>query len=158
MTDTVQSDTAQSDAVQTDTTDLPPTDPASSGSLYERLGGTYGIAGAVDALTDRLYENVSANRNPHVQAFHLEKGHAGFKYLVTAWSIEQTGGPKAYPGRDMREAHAHLHVSEEEFDIVATEIAATLYHVGVPTKEHKEFMDIIESYRSVVVGAPGDKD
>ncbi len=132
------------------------TDPALS--LYERLGGTYGIAGAVDVLVDRLYDNVSANRNAHVQAFHAEKGHAGFKFLVTAWSIEQAGGPSCYPGRDMRESHAHLFVSEEEFDIVATEIAATLYHVGVPQPEHREFMDIIESYRSMVVGAPGAKE
>ncbi len=131
------------------------TDP--SPSLYERLGGTYGIAGAVDVLVDRLYDNVSANRNPHVQAFHLGMGHAGFKFLVTAWSIEKSGGPACYPGRDMREAHAHLFVSEEEFDIVATEIAATLFHVGVPQPEHREFMAIIESYRSMVVGAPGRK-
>lgn len=128
-----------------------------STSLYERLGGLYGIAGAVDVLADRLYDNVSANQNPQVQAFHLMKGHAGFKFLVTAWSIEQTGGPICYPGRDMRESHAHLSVSEFEFDIVAGEIAATLFHVGVPRQEHKEFMDIIESYRSMVVGAPGYK-
>ena len=67
--------------------------PTANPSLYERLGGTYGIAGAVDVLVDRLYDNVSANQNPHVQAFHLMKGHAGFKFLVTAWSIEKTGGP-----------------------------------------------------------------
>jgi len=132
------------------------TDPAPS--LYERLGGTYGIAGAVDVLADRLYDNASANRNPHVQAFHLGMGHAGFKFLVTAWSIEQTGGPSCYPGRDMRESHAHLFVSQEEFDIVYGEIAATLYHVGVPQPEHGEFMAIVESYRSMVVGAPGHKD
>ena len=126
-------------------------------SLYERLGGTYGIAGAVDVLADRLYDNASANQNPHVAAFHSQAGHAGFKFLVTAWSIEQAGGPACYPGRDMRESHAHLSVSDFEFDIVATEIAATLYHVGVPPQEHQEFMTIIESYRSMVVGPPGDK-
>jgi hypothetical protein len=58
----------------------------------------------------------------------------------------------------MRESHAHLYVSDFEFDIVTTEIAATLFHVGVPKQEHKEFMDIIESYRSMVVGPPGDKE
>ncbi len=133
------------------------TQSVTSTSLYERLGGTYGIAGAVDVLTDRLYDNQSANRNPHVAAFHGEMGHAGFKFLVTAWSIEKSGGPACYPGRDMRESHAHLFVSELEFDIVKTEIAATLYHVGVPEQEHGEFMTIIESYRDMVVGAPGAK-
>ena len=82
------------------------------------------------------------------------KGHAGFKFLVTAWSIEKTGGPACYPGREMGPAHAHLQVTDAEFDVVATEIAATLYHVGVPAQEHKEFMAIIESYRSEVVGPP----
>jgi hemoglobin len=134
------------------------TDSAPPASLYERLGGIYGIAGAVDVLVDRLYDNVSANRNPHVEAFHQMKGHAGFKFLVTAWSVEETGGPKCYPGRDMRESHAHLNVTDFEFDIVATEIAASLYHVGVPPQEHKEFMDIIESYRSMVVGSPAEKE
>ena len=127
-----------------------------SASLYERLGGTYGIAGAVDVLADRLYENVSANRNPYTAAFHAGMGHAGFKFLVTGWSIEQCGGPKVYAGRDMRESHAHLKVSELEFDIVKTEIAATLWHVGVPPREHGEFMDIIERYRSMVVGPAED--
>ena len=132
-------------------------DATSTLSLYERLGGIYGIAGAVDVLADRLYDNASANQNPHVQTFHDQKGHAGFKFLVTAWSIEQTGGPRCYPGRDMLESHAHLQVSEFEFDIVAGEIAATLYHVGVPPTEHREFMAIIESFRSLVVGAPAEK-
>jgi hemoglobin len=122
-----------------------------SESLYERLGGMYGIAGAVDILVDRLYDNASANANPAVADFHAQKGHAGFKFLVTAWSIEHTGGPKCYPGRDMTESHAQLNVSQRDFNVVALEIAATLSYVGVPEQEHKEFMDIIESYRPMVV-------
>lgn len=47
------------------------TNPVQTASLYDRLGSTYGIAGAVDVLVHRLYDNVSANRNPYVQAFHL---------------------------------------------------------------------------------------
>jgi len=46
---------------------------------------------------------------------------------VTAWSIQETGGQKIYPGRDMRESHAHLNASQREFDVVATEIKASLY-------------------------------
>lgn len=105
MTDTLENETADAATAAQET---PP-----DASLFERLGGIYGISGAVDVLVDRLYANVSANNNPHVAAFH-----------------------------------------EPEFDIVATEIAATLWHVGVPAKEHKEFMDIVEGYRSTVVGAP----
>jgi hemoglobin len=88
-----------------------------------------------------------------VAKFHQEGGHAGFKFLVTAWSVEHTGGPKCYPGRDMTQAHAHLDVSQHDFDVVKLEIAATLSYMGVPEREHNEFMDIIEGYRSMVVAA-----
>ncbi|WP_219412473.1 group I truncated hemoglobin [Pseudonocardia nigra] len=122
-------------------------------TLYERLGGTYAIAAAVDVLVDRLYDNASANANPAVAAFHEKRGHAGFKFLVTAWSIQQTGGPACYPGRDMAAVHADLDVSQHDFDVVALEIKATLSYLGVPVREIDEFMGIIESYRSTVVAA-----
>lgn len=54
-------------------------------------------------------------------------------------------------GRDMRELHAHLKVSGREFDVVATEIKTSLYQLNVPAQEFNEFMNIIESYRSMVV-------
>lgn len=120
-------------------------------SLYERLGGTYGIAAAVDNLVDRLYTNGTANANPAVAEFHRKQGQPGFKFLVTAWSIEATGGPSIYPGRNMTEAHAHLTVTQREFDVVATEIKTSLYQLNVPEREFNEFMAIIERYRPEVV-------
>ena len=120
-------------------------------TLFERLGGVYGIAGAVDDLVDRLYDNTTANLNPKVKEFHDKGGHAGFKFLVTAWSIQETGGPKCYPGRDMRESHKALTVDQGEFDNVYKAIEQTLYQVGVPDQERREFMALIESYRSMVV-------
>ena len=32
-------------------------------SLYERLGGTYGIAAAVDVLVEKLFKNEIINQN-----------------------------------------------------------------------------------------------
>lgn len=120
-------------------------------TLYERLGGVYGIAGAVDILVDRLYENDAANENPAVKEFHENYGKAGFKYLVTAWSIEYTGGPAVYPGRSMADAHEDLEVNERGFDVVRTEVKNTLYYVGVPHQEMKEFMGIIDMFRDEIV-------
>jgi hemoglobin len=126
----------------------------SDGSLYERLGGVYGIAGAVDVLVDRLFANVSVNANQAVHAHHGNPANApGYKFLVTAWSIEAAGGPKCYLGRDMGTAHDELGISRPDFDAVAMEVAATLNFVGVPPAEHQEFMAIIESYRPQVVTA-----
>ena len=121
-------------------------------TLYERLGGAYPIASAVDYLIDRLHTNATLNKaNDKVSAFHTEQFKAGYKFMVTAWSIEACGGPKCYPGRDMLESHKHLGLSNYEFDVTAHEIRNTLYQIGVPQRETDEFMGVIESYRTTVV-------
>lgn len=121
-------------------------------SLYERLGGCYAIAGAVDILVDRLFLNVKVNANERVHEHHGNPGNAsGYKFLVTAWSIEAAGGPKCYIGHDMTAAHEHLSIDRDGFDAVHMEIESTLNFLGVPARETNEFMDIIESFRSEVV-------
>lgn len=123
-------------------------------SLYDRLGGVYAIAGAVDVLVDRLFANVSVNANEVVHAHHGNPANAaGYKFLVTAWSVEAAGGPKCYPGRDMIKTHDEMAITNDQFDAVALEIASTLNFLGVPSPEHKEFMEIIEKYRPEVVTA-----
>lgn len=125
-------------------------------SLYDRLGGLYNVAGAVDVLVDRLFANAAVNANPAVHEHHGNPANApGYKFLVTAWSIEMTGGPKCYPGRDMVETHLELNINTEQFDAVAQEISATLNFLGVPAAEQNEFMEIIERYRpEVIEGKP----
>ncbi len=121
-------------------------------SLYERLGGAYGISGAVDVLVDRLFKNVKVNANDTVHEHHGNPANAaGYKFLVTAWSIEATGGPKCYIGHDMAMAHEHLSIDKDGFDAVYMEIEATLFYLGAPAQEITEFMTIIESFRSDVV-------
>jgi hemoglobin len=127
---------------------------AETPSLYERMGGVYGIANVMNVLTDRLYDNVWANRNPYVAKMHERNGKAGFKFMVTAWSVEQTGGPKCYPGKDMHYAHANMIATEHDFDVVALEIAASLSFCGVGIQEQKEYLELIESYRREVLDAP----
>ena len=75
-------------------------------SLYERLDGAYAIACAVDVLVDRLFDNALVNANAGVHVHHGDDANGpDYKFLVTAWSIEATGGPKCYLGRDMIAAH-----------------------------------------------------
>jgi hemoglobin len=119
--------------------------------LYERLGGAYGIATAVDLLVDRLQANATLNKNSKTNDFHTQQFKAGYKFMVTAWTIEVTGGPKCYPGRDMFAAHKDLGLTDYDFDVTAHEIRNTLYALGAPAREIGEFMDIIESYRSKVI-------
>lgn len=126
----------------------------SPASLYERLGGIYPLAGAIDILVDRLFANVAVNANEAVRAHHGNLANAaGYKFLIAAWSIEATGGPKCYVGRDLEKVHEELHIDDKGFDASKMEIAATFSFLGVPEAEREEFLDIIESYRYQVVTA-----
>lgn len=140
MTDTALQETAEA--------------PAGTATLFDRLGGIFGIAAVMDVLTDRLFENVWANRNPYVAKMHERNGRPGFKWMVTAWSAEVTGGPRCYPGRDMHDAHKDMVCSEHDFDVVALEVAASLSYCGVGVQEQREYLAIFESYRRQVVDAP----
>lgn len=73
----------------------------SQSTLYERLGGSYAIASAVDYLVDRLHTNATLNKaNAKVDDLHTAKYKAGYKFMVTARSIGATGGPN-------RRVHGH---------------------------------------------------
>jgi hemoglobin len=124
---------------------------AVSSTLYERMGGAYSIATAVDRLIDSLGENQTLNvLNDKVKDFH-EHFRAGYKFMVTAWIMEMTGGPKCYPGRDMVSAHSHLGLTDYEFDVTAHEIRNTLYKVGAERDVIDEFMKVIEAQRDKIV-------
>ncbi|MEQ3551950.1 group 1 truncated hemoglobin [Pseudonocardia nematodicida] len=119
-----------------------------------RLGGIYAIAGAVDVLVDRLFQNVKVNSNEVVHAHHGDPANGpGYKFLATAWSVEATGGPACYPGLDMDTAHRDMAITDSQFDAVYFEIESTLHFLGVPDVETEEFMGIIERYRGQVVKA-----
>ncbi len=149
MTQIIEPDTEVGDIA--DAAEAVPVD----ASLYERLGGAYAIAGAVDVLVDRLFANALVNANPGVHDHHGNAANGpGYKFLVTAWSIEAAGGPACYLGRDMVAAHDGLAIDAAGFDAVAMEIASTLMFLGVPQRERDEFNAIIERYRPEVVQAP----
>ena len=138
-----------SDAMEGTTDPMPP---LPGPTLFERLGGYNAIAATADDLTDRLYVNATLNANPAIGAFHDKRDMAGFKYMLTAWVVANTGGPKqVYAGRPMDEAHAHLTITNREFDIVMTECRTTFYKFNVPERELEELMAILESYRGQIV-------
>src|SRR6059036_2375797 len=86
-------------------------------SLYERLGGIYGISCVVDDLIDRVMTDPRLNANPKVDEAHHKVPPPGFKYLVTEMVCWATGGPQRYTGRSMRDSHRDLGITPAEWDL-----------------------------------------
>jgi len=120
-------------------------------SLYERLGGVFAIATVVDDFIDRIMEDPRLNANPKVQEAHHKVGRAGFKYLVTEQVCEATGGPQRYTGRSMRESHAELEITEQEWQAFLDDFRQTLDKFQVPAAEQAELFAIVNSTKQEIV-------
>lgn len=122
-------------------------------TLYERLGGVYAIAAVIDDFIDRVMDDPRLNANPKVNEAHHRVSRAGFKYLVTEQVCAATGGPQRYTGRSMRDSHAHLDITEHEWQAFLDDLGQTFDKFQVPRAERAELYAIVESTKNdIVVG------
>ena len=122
-------------------------------SLYDRIGGYKAVAATVDDLVDRIYVNGTLNKNPLLKTIHDLNERAAFKLILGTWVIENTGGPKVYFGRTMKDGHSALNITNLEFDVILHECKETFYKFGVPEKEMGELMTALKSFKDQVATA-----
>ncbi len=122
-------------------------------SLYDRLGGLAPISVVVSDFIDALVPDAVLNANPAIDAARKRVPAPYLKYHVTAMVCQVTGGPCQYHGRAMKEAHAHLNITEKEWDRMVTIFKEVLAKHGVPAKETQELLDIVGSTKSDIVAS-----
>jgi hemoglobin len=120
-------------------------------TLYERLGGVYAIATVIDDFVDRIMDDPRLNANPKVNEAHHRVSPAGFKYLVTEQVCQATGGPQRYTGRSMYDSHAHLEITEQEWQAFLDDLKQTLDKFSVPEAERAELFAIVDSTKREIV-------
>ena len=123
-------------------------------SLYDRLGGVYAIATVVDDFIERILVNDVVNANPAVNKARQTVPKAGLKYRVTELVCQVTGGPCGYSGRSMKDSHAHLNITEAEWDAMVKDFVASLNHFKVPEKEQAELLAIVGATKGDIVMGP----
>ena len=131
-------------------------------SLYERLGGVFAIAAVIDHFSDAVVRNPEVghgSENPDLRAWHTEQlaRLPGLKFMRTLWVCDVAGGPFTFaatePGSTplgLEEAHRDLHITPEEFDEVAAELARSLDHFGVPAREKEEVLGAFAAHKGEV--------
>ncbi len=95
-------------------------------SLYDRLGGEAAVAAAVDIFYARVLDD--ARINHFFRGMNMARQAAKQRLFLTL----AFGGPAHYSGRGMREAHAHLGLTEMHFNAVMEHLGATLRELKVP--------------------------
>ena len=131
-------------------------------SLYERLGGVFAIAAVVNRFSDEVVKNSKAgqtSQNPALKEWHTKNLDRlpGLKFMRTLWVCTAAGGPFQYtgtkPGKTqmgLEKAHWDLHISPEEFDAVAAELAHALDYYGVPEQEKGEVLAAFAAHKEEV--------
>ena len=134
----------------------------SEASLYERLGGAFAIAAVVNHFSDALVKNpvvVQGSKNPELNEWHTRSLDRlpGLKFMRTLWVCNVAGGPFQFtatrPGRTalgLEEAHRELHISPDEFDEVAAELARSLDTFGIPPREKDEVLAAFAAHKGEV--------
>jgi hemoglobin len=117
-------------------------------SLYQRIQ----YAGGLRRLVNGLYPRVLAD--PLLMAYfkHLnERDLQWLRWHMLTLLAVVTGGPSAYQGRDLHEAHADLHITGEAFDRVAWHLQQTLQDLEVQDKDQQAILAAVQARRDQVV-------
>ena len=135
---------------------------SSEKTLYDRLGGVFAIAAVVNHFSDEIVKNPivgQGSKNPQLREWHTKNlGRLpGLKFMRTLWVCNVAGGPFEYtpvrPGRTvigLEEAHRELQITPAEFDEVAAELARSLDHFKVPSREKEEVLGAFAAHKDEV--------
>src|SRR5262249_47517950 len=118
-------------------------------SLYERIGGEAAVMAAVDLF----YKKVLADEVTRPFFEGLEMSAQVKKQMAfMTWAF---GGPDAYKGPPLREAHKKLvqdkGLSDVHFNAVARHLEATLRELGVASDLVNEALAIVGSVKNDVL-------
>jgi hemoglobin len=119
-------------------------------SIYETLGGEALVPEAIE----KFYAKLSSD--PVIGEFFARTDLAKLKTHQRMFLTAALGGPDAYEGRDMRAAHAHLKITDTDFDLFLGYLDETLTELGAAPARIAEVLEALEPLRLEIVTAVGD--
>jgi len=121
---------------------------AAKPSLYKRLGGYDAIAAVTDEFIGRLLSD------PKFAKF-FAGASSDSKGKIRQHVVEQlcnaTGGPCVYTGRTMKQSHAGLGITEDEWNASVQHLVASLDKFKVPEAEKAELLTIAGTLKADIV-------
>ena len=119
-------------------------------SVSETITGGIVVADAVE----RFYEKLHSDEV--VGVFFEGSDISALKTHQEMFLTAALGGPDAYEGRDMRAAHAHLDITDADFDRFLGHLGETLAELGATPERTAELLAVLEPLRMEIVCASGE--
>jgi hemoglobin len=114
-------------------------------TLYDRLGGKEAITSVVDSFVARVAADERINKK------FARSNILRVKAMLVDQICGATGGPCTYTGRNMKEAHRNMAVTDGEFSALVEDLVATLNSFNVPKAEQDELLAILGSMKADIV-------
>jgi hemoglobin len=116
-------------------------------TLYELIGGE----AAIDATVEEFYKRVLADDflSPFFKNLNMNR-----QINMQKKFLNHVFGQKPYEGKNMRKAHAHLHLTDDHFNIVAKHLSDAMLHLGVKQELVDQVLAVAETTRADVLGTP----
>ena len=119
-------------------------------SIYQGIGGDAFVADAVE----KFYSKLQAD--PVIAGFFEGTDVAKLESHQQMFLTAALGGPDAYKGRDMRAAHAHLQITDVDFDRFLGHLTETLAELGSTEERIAQVMEALSPLRVEIVHAAQD--
>ena len=116
-------------------------------SLYDRLGGVDAIKAVVK---DFVEERVA--KDSRINARFMNTDIPKLEGLLTDQICAATGGPCKYTGRNMKETHAGMKITEAEFTALVEDLQASLNKFNVGKTEQDELIGALAKMHDDIVG------
>ncbi len=122
--------------------------PASTVSLYDRLGQKAAITAVVDEFVGNVAKDDRINSRFATTDIPRLKGHLVDQVCMA------TGGPCEYTGRDMVSTHRGMRISTADFNAIVEDLIAALNAFKVPEAEQKELLGLLGPMKPDIVEMP----
>lgn len=114
-------------------------------SLYQRLGGME----AITAVVEDFVGNVA--RDKRINRFFAKTDIPRLKRQLVAQICAGSGGPCAYRGRSMKDAHRGLGIRNRHFNALVQDLVKSLDKFNVPAREKGELLALLGPMRRDIV-------
>lgn len=122
--------------------------------LWDRLGGEAGVRAVTREFLATAAKDPKANIDRDKNYPLTQQRVERVEELVVEFISSVTGGPRKYTGRDMKNTHAGMKITEEEFQAAAGHLVAALKKFQVPQAEIDELVGLVGSVAKDIIEIP----
>lgn len=121
-------------------------------TLYQRLGEEKGIAKIVDDLVEIVIADPKYRKE---LKDHFIKGDVkALKRKLIDQLGEATGGPQKYKGKNMKDAHKGMKITNDDFNALMDDVTKALVKNKVEAKDLRVIIKMLQKMRPDVVEVP----